>query len=294
MVVVWHGESDADLESFRRVRLAVVPQERALTVAEMRASSGPETVRLLASSAGEVVGSGLVDRSDLRGGAVIVARVVPEFRRRGAGRAIVAEMLAYAAKLDPDFLVTHATDEGSREFALRFGFTEVDRQVEQVRAVGAEPPVSPPAGVEFVTLEQRPELWEVAYERVGRQAFADMATTEPIQVSPEQWRTDWLGEPAAMLLALAGGEVIGVAGLHLDTDDPGRAENALTAVRREWRGRGVAAALKRATLAWAAKHDIREVYTWTQKGNADMRRLNEHLGYVTRLQSFTMRAPFRT
>ena len=130
MVVVWHGESDADLESFRRVRLAVVPQERALTVAEMRASSGPETVRLLASSAGEVVGSGLVDRSDLRGGAVIVARVVPEFRRRGAGRAIVAEMLAYAAKLDPDFLVTHATDEGSREFALRLGFTEVDRQVE--------------------------------------------------------------------------------------------------------------------------------------------------------------------
>ena len=56
----------------------------------------------------------------------------------------------------------------------------------------------------------------------------------------------------------------------------------------------MAAALKRATLAWAAEHDIREVYTWTQKGNADMRRLNEHLGYVTRLQSFTMRAPFRT
>ncbi|HEV7962414.1 MAG TPA: GNAT family N-acetyltransferase [Actinoplanes sp.] len=56
-------------------------------------------------------------------------------------------------------------------------------------------------------------------------------------------------------------------------------------------GQGVASALKRATLAWAAAQGIREVYTWTQTGNADMRRLNEHLGYVTRLQSFTMRAP---
>jgi len=84
-----------------------------------------------------------------------------------------------------------------------------------------------------------------------------------------------------------------VAGLHLDPDEPGRAENALTAVRREWRGRGVASALKRATLVWAAEHGLREVYTWTQQGNADMRRLNEHLGYVNRLQSITMRAPVR-
>ena len=75
-----------------------------------------------------------------------------------------------------------------------------------------------------------------------------------------------------------------------DEDEPTRAENALPAVRRDWRRRGVAAALKRATLAWAAAHGISEVYTWTQIGNADMRRLNEHLGYVTRHQSITMRA----
>ena len=109
-------------------------------------------------------------------------------------------------------------------------------------------------------------------------------------VSPEQWERHWITDPDAMFVALAGGEVIGCAGLLPDTDDPGRAEHALTAVRRDWRRRGVAAALKRCTLAWAADHGLREVYTWTQRGNDDMRALNTHLGFTTRTESLSMRA----
>jgi GNAT superfamily N-acetyltransferase len=293
MVVVRRAESDADFESVRRVRLAVVPHERALTVAEMRAAAGPDTVHLLAERDGAVLGSGLADRSDLAGAAVVIARVLPEFRRQGVGTELFGELLGYAATLGVEHVVSHADDEGSRAFTERFGFVEVDRQVEQIRSIGAEPPAGPPDGVDFVTVAQRPELWDIAYERVGRQAFVDMALTAPVQVSLEQWRSEWIGAPEAMILALSGGEIIGLAGLMADADHPERAENALTAVRREWRGKGVAAALKRSTLAWAAAHGIREVYTWTQKGNADMRRLNEHLGYQTRLQSFTMRAPLK-
>ena len=84
-----------------------------------------------------------------------------------------------------------------------------------------------------------------------------------------------------MFLALHDGEVVGCAGLGLDADDPARAENALTAVRRDWRGRGIAVHLKQRTLAWAAEHGIAEVYTWTQDGNAAMRALNTRLGYAT-------------
>ena len=70
---------------------------------------------------------------------------------------------------------------------------------------------------------------------------------------------------------------------------PERAENALTAVRRAWRGRGVAAHLKRRTLHWAASNNALDVvYTWTQAGNAPMLRLNEHLGYVTTRNSITV------
>jgi hypothetical protein len=36
---------------------------------------------------------------------------------------------------------------------------------------------------------------------------------------------------------------------------------------------------------------VREVYTWTQLGNADMRALNERLGYVMRGEAITVRGP---
>jgi hypothetical protein len=43
-------------------------------------------------------------------------------------------------------------DEGSLAFAHRFGFVEVDRQIEQVRTVGTEqPPTALPGGVVVVT-----------------------------------------------------------------------------------------------------------------------------------------------
>jgi mycothiol synthase len=35
---------------------------------------------------------------------------------------------------------------------------------------------------------------------------------------------------------------------------------------------------------------LREVYTWTQRGNAGMRALNTSLGFSTRTESLSMRA----
>jgi mycothiol synthase len=76
-----------------------------------------------------------------------------------------------------------------------------------------------------------------------------------------------------------------------DADRPDRAEHSLTAVRRDWRGRGLGTALKRATIAWAAANGIRELSTWTQRGNVRMQRLNERLGYVVRSRCVSVRGP---
>jgi mycothiol synthase len=43
------------------------------------------------------------------------------------------------------------------------------------------------------------------------------------------------------------------------------------------------------TIAWAAENGIREVYTWTQRGNEGMRAVNEKLGYETRTISIRVR-----
>lgn len=170
-------------------------------------------------------------------------------------------------------------DPGSLAFAAHFGFVERDRQIEQIRAVGDEPPPSaPPDGVEVITLDQQPALWASCYDSFGKQVLADFATYEPLEISAEQWNSSWAGDP--MFLALFNGEVIGCAGVHRDTDRPERGENALTAVRRDWRGRGIGSHLKRRTLQWAAAHGLSELYTWTQVRNTPMLRLNEQLGYV--------------
>ena len=171
-------------------------------------------------------------------------------------------------------------DEGSLLFAQRFGFTEVNREIEQTYVVTGTPAVSPPPdNIEVATAQERPGLWEQCFERFGRESLADFAVDTPLDVTLDRWTRVWLGDP--MFLALHDGEVVGCAGLGLDVDEPTRAENALTAVRRDWRGREIAVHLKQRTLQWAAAHGITEVYTWTQDGNAAMRSLNTRLGYAT-------------
>ena len=62
-------------------------------------------------------------------------------------------------------------------------------------------------------------------------------------------------------------------------------------VRRDWRRRGLAKALKERELEWAAANDLAEIVTWTQRGNGGMRALNEQLGYEYRDVSVSVMAP---
>jgi GNAT superfamily N-acetyltransferase len=290
-VAVRDAETDEELEAWRQVRLAVLPNERARSVAEMRAMALPETRYLIAHVDGELVGSGLAGRSDF-GYAGLHPRVLPAWRRRGVGTAILRVLEAHALALGFQEAGSSLDEPGALVFAERFGLREVDRQVEQVRTIDPDEPwPTLPEGIVVVTVADRPELWKAAYDPFGLEVLADFATDRPIQVTREQWERDWLDWPEAMFLALEGDTIVGCAGLERDDDLPDRAEHALTAVARSWRRRGLASALKRMTLAAAAQHGIREVYTWTQRGNADMRALNERLGYATRAESVTVRGP---
>jgi mycothiol synthase len=286
------AESDADLEVWRQVRMVVVPNERAPSVGELRRMDAPDRLLLLAELDGEVVGSGLASRSDMAGLGSLAPRVLPEARRRGVGTALLEALALHLG--GRGFSETNASveDEGSLAFAQRFGFREVDRQVEQIRVVDdQEEPPRVPDGVELVSLAERPDLATAVYTELAAEAIADIPVDRPLDVSLEDWEREWTSLPEGTFLALAGGDVVGCAGLMRDDDRPERAEHSLTAVRRDWRGRGVAKALKRATIAWAAENGIRELYTWTLRGNEPMRRLNERLGYVIRSRCWTVRGP---
>jgi mycothiol synthase len=289
-VTIREATTDGQLDTWRRVRTAVLPGERCPTIGELRAMATTETVYIVAELDGRLAGSGALSRSDF-GYASLHPRVLPGMRRRGVGTTLLNALAARAIAAGFSEAGSEADDSGSLAFARRFGFHEVDRQVEQIRTIGDEPIPTIPGGIQIVTAAERPELWPAAYKSFGAQAISDMATYRPIAVSREQWERDWLSWPDAMFLALDGETVVGCAGLERDDDRPELAEHAFTAVSRSWRRRGLASALKRMTLVFASQHGIREVYTWTQARNADMRALNERLGYRAGRESITVRGP---
>jgi GNAT superfamily N-acetyltransferase len=251
----------------------------------------PESLYVLAAVDGELAGSGFAGRSDL-GGGVLIPRVLPEARRGGVGTALLRASAAHLEDVGYETAGSMVEDEGSLAFAERFGFRETGRQVEQVRAIRRnEPRPRVPDGVELVSLAARPDLFRRTYHELALQAFEDMPTPAAISITPEIWEREWLSWPEGSFVALAGDELVGCAGLIRDDDRPDRAENSLTAVRRDWRGRGLARALKETVIAWASANGLTEVYTWTQTGNENMRAVNEKLGYATRDVSILVRAP---
>jgi len=277
--------SDADYDAWLAVRRAVLPDERTLSLPELRSTIRPRDVHLLAYLDGELAGSGLLNRSD-SGGAHTAPRVLPEKRGRGVGAALLRRLaeLAFERGYTRAGALVNAGDERSVHFATRFGFEERRRDVQQVLAVGAAPEPAALRGITFVSIAERPELLAEAYP-VAQQGYEDMPI-EGIDIPIEQWLVEEATLPAGSFAALADGEVVGYAGLLHWPDEP-KAEHGLTVVRRDWRRRGVATRLKRHQIAWAAANGIQELVTYTQTGNEDMQRVNERLGYSTREQTIS-------
>ena len=286
MIELRVAETDPELELWRGVRRARLPNERAPSIAELRADG---SFLLLAYRGGELAGAGSASKSDLGGGSV-TPRVLSAHRRHGVGTALLRRLALHAEECGHDEVGSLVDDEDSLAFAHRFGFAETGRQIEQVRAVGGDEPwPAVPDGVEVLALAQRPELLPRLYHELALEAFEDMPTPRRIEITLEQWESEWITWPEATFVALAGDAILGLAGLVRDADHPDRAENALTTVRRDARGRGLARALKETTIAWASEHGIREIYTWTQTGNENMQEVNARLSYVTRDTAITVR-----
>lgn len=282
-------ESDADIESFIRIRRALLPNESGGTIELYRDQMRKPDVRLVVADLdGEVVASGVGQRSDMGDRYSFKVRVLPRARRRGVGTSILRDLVAYGSKLGFDRVATHLEEEDARPFAERFGFREVDRQVEQVKRLGDEPRPVVDGVIQVVSIAEWPSLLRDAYP-LACQGYEDLATERPVQIPLEDWLRDEATLPGGSFVALADGEIVGYSGL-VRHDNGGVAEDGLTVVRRDWRRRGLARALKQLELHWAAANGYREVVTWTQRGNDGMRRLNEQLGYEYRDVTITMLA----
>jgi mycothiol synthase len=285
------AESQADVRTYVDVWNAVTPDEPAFFEQQWeRREREPQRLYLLAARDGDAVGCGFAGRSDSPGRGFVSPRVLPASRRGGVGSELLRRLCDHLADLGFETVSAHVdgNDPGSLAFAERHGFAEVDRQVEQVKQVGDEPAPRIPDGVRLVTIAERPELLHQAYE-LGLEGWADMATTVPVTISLDDWLRDEATIAEGSFVALVGDEIVGYSGLCRQPD--GLVEDGLTVARRAWRRRGLARALKKAELAWAAANGIAEIVTWTQRGNEGMRALNEQLGYVYRSVTINVRRP---
>ena len=223
--------------------------------------------------------------------------VLPAHRSRGIGGELLRRVSARGRELGKQGLQLEvkAGDAHSIRFVEQRGFAETEREHEvelDPAALGEPPAVQPPPGVEIVSYAQRPDLEEEMYE-VDREATADIpGLASSFDQTFEEWRRFAVERPTRdfdlTFLALAGGRVVGVA--YMETLGETCFHN-LTGVRREWRGRGVASALKRAQIAGAHARGITKLTTGSQEDNAPMRRLNEKLGYRPTIANIVYQGP---
>ena len=218
-------------------------------------------------------------------------------RRRGAGTALYEAISKWASERRAHELEVSVSgdDPESLSYAQRRGFTEVRRQVSLVLSLSGVSPlgVGPPAGIEIVTWAQRPELARGMYE-VDLEIRPDIPGFEDVALEPfEDWMVHNMQRPTdspeATFIALDGEEVVGFAKLSLTA--PTAAGHAMTAVKRAWRGRGIAGALKAAEINWALDNDYTELHTSNEERNAPIQRLNAHLGYRPRVERIHLVGP---
>ena len=272
-----------------------------IDVDELRHSFEQDTESLwvLGYLDGEPAGTGVGRPSSLAGAHYAAVRVLPDRRGRGVGSALLAAIAEHARARGATELWgrIRADDEATLAFVERRGFREVGRErdvlldLSKVPAAEAEPP----SGITLVTFAERPDLIPAVFA-VDNEVSLDVpahAVHEPMTY--EDWARENLEGPGAFpegcVIALEGDEVVGYTALRRYGAGSPQAENRLTAVRRPWRRRGIATALKRAQIEAARAAGIETIATTNDELNVGMRGVNERLGYEPKPERVVVSGP---
>jgi GNAT superfamily N-acetyltransferase len=221
--------------------------------------------------------------------AFAVACVLDQVRGRGVGTALYGQLSTHARSLGKSELMTwgYEDDAGGVAFAERHGFVVVTRKpaLRLVLDDCPRPTVDLPEDVVITTLAETPELvqgvWETASE-----AMPDIPYyTVPMSAGPleEFAARSFAGPrfiPEATFVAVREGEVLGYAQLTWMSRAAGIADHAMLAVRRAWRGRGIAKALKARQIMWALDNGLTELRTGNDERNASARAVNANFAYT--------------
>jgi GNAT superfamily N-acetyltransferase len=299
--------SDADLDTWVTIVNETTPDE-SNWVANLRWADAtyPGAVRFLAELDGRPVGAASVGRIYMLppdyDGLWATLNVRGAARRRGIGGRLLGAVSERARAAGKTSLHIPVSDDrpASVEFLVRRGFSEYERaRMVRLDLDGLTPPtVRPPAGIVLTTLAERPDLVE-GIHAVAIEAFADIPGGEEPTAAGDlgEFRARDVDRPPipadAFMIALDAndGRVVGYASLLLLPEPARAAWHDMTAVVRDWRGRGLAGALKRATIGWAIANGLDTLETGNDVDNAAMRAVNARLGYRPVADRLVLRGP---
>jgi len=109
----------------------------------------------------------------------------------------------------------------------------------------------------------------------------------------ERWRNNFRTrpemDPAGWIMAIDGDRWVGLSSVVRRPDEG--YFTGFTGIEREYRGRGIALALKIVSLEYARSIGAREIFTSNHSVNAPMLAINRKLGYLPEPGSFNLAKP---
>ncbi|WP_226646026.1 GNAT family N-acetyltransferase [Mesobacillus subterraneus] len=220
--------------------------------------------------------------------------VHPDFRGKGIGERILAHLENWAnenkasvfSSIVMDWIDDSLPFVQNRGFVVdahifdleldlnQFNFAKYEDTVEQVTK----------SGIQFTTLgelhgeDSESKLYELCVE-TSKDNPGQYSSLPPF----EQWRKEFLPEATSreewVFLAVEGERIIGVSQLF-STEDDGVLYTNYTGVQKEYRGRGIAKALKLRSIDAAMKAGAHTLTTDSEEKNAPMQHINRSLGYI--------------
>jgi GNAT superfamily N-acetyltransferase len=239
-----------------------------------------ELMSLVGVEGNDVVGHGAAYRSPMTADAASVSVAIhPHQRRRGLGTALCERCLEHALFLAPLVLTEFFESDDGCRFARAHGFEPA--RAETVAALDPSTVIEQlPDGLDVrpLTDVDPHDVFELDEETT-----VDMPHTGELERPPfEEWETLVWNHPLltheGSFVAAVDGEAAALSLLLADLGS-GRATTMYTAVRRGFRGRGLALAVKLASTRWAAEHGVTRITTRNDETNAAMLAVNRRLGY---------------
>ena len=255
----------------------------------------PELQRMMfvAESDGDIVGVAIASRSagSYHAMKYMLEMGVTEYHRnKGIGKALyqtVFDHLADLGLLSISCQVSEANEAGL-EFAARRGYSEQKRDFISMLDLKSFDPSNfdqPIKGLEIKSLEEldSPEIRQQWFDlfTLVRQDVPRSAPPTPLTF--EFFQTQIIQEPdlvrTASLFAFKDGHMVGfTAGYHDQEND--HFDQWLTATHRDFRGQGIAFALKVAQVTEAKRLGIGKIKTDNDTRNKPMLAINDKLGFV--------------